>query len=128
MVDALRVAAVAIDRLWWKKLTEDSRNALHVWQGLVNGEWSLVDAFDNDGRRFLVARRNAHNRVESSALSHRERRVLALRARVFGVKTIAYELGVSTATVSRDLRTAMRKLGVTHSMDLVSLVTETRPS
>ena len=120
--EALRIAALAIDRARARMRREDPGAALEAWRALVNGEWSLVDSFDSDNRRFLVARRNPVHRASVPSLSQREREVIGLRARLHGIKLIAYELGVSPATVSRELRTGMRKLGMKHTLDLVSLL------
>ena len=119
---ALRIAAVAIDRARARTRREDPNAALEAWRARVHGEWSLVDSFDSDNRRFLVARRNPVHQANLPSLSRREREVLGLRARLHGVKLIAYELGVSPATVSRELRTGMRKLGMKRTIDLVSLL------
>ena len=54
--EQLRRAARAMDRARLRGTDEDE--ALELWQGLVAGRWSLVDRFDSDGRRFLVARRS----------------------------------------------------------------------
>jgi DNA-binding NarL/FixJ family response regulator len=53
------------------------------------------------------------------ALDARERAVLILRARANAVKVIAYELGMSPATVSRTLARAMHKLGLESMSDVV---------
>jgi hypothetical protein len=29
--------------------------ALQLWRALVDGRWSLVDSFETDGRRYVVA-------------------------------------------------------------------------
>ena len=31
--------------------------ALGVWQALARGRWSIVEQFDHEGRRYVVARR-----------------------------------------------------------------------
>jgi hypothetical protein len=50
-------AAKAIDRARSRARSNEDE-ALELWQGLVAGRWSLVEQFDSDGRRFLVARKN----------------------------------------------------------------------
>lgn len=56
--------------------------------------------------------------IDWSCLDARERRVIELRSRACAIKCIAFELGLSTASVSRALASAMQKLGVTSCMDL----------
>lgn len=36
----------------------DADTAMQAWEGLVRGRWSLVDRFDTDGKRFIVAIKN----------------------------------------------------------------------
>jgi hypothetical protein len=57
----------------------DPAQALDLWRGLVDGRWSLVDHFDERGRRFLVARRNDPEGPPVPGLSHRERQGSARR-------------------------------------------------
>jgi DNA-binding CsgD family transcriptional regulator len=121
-VEALRHAAVSIDRARGKMRRRDPDGALEAWRSLVEGEWSLVEVFESDGRRFMVARRNAPDAPRTPLLDHRERTVLGLRARAHGVKLIAYELGVSPSSVSRALSTASTKLGLQSMADIVRFV------
>jgi FixJ family two-component response regulator len=81
---------------------------LDLWQGLVAGRWSLVEQFDSDGRRFMVARRNDPQVTDPRALNMRERQVLAYVAIGHPAKLIGYALGVSPSSVSMTRRTAMR--------------------
>jgi DNA-binding CsgD family transcriptional regulator len=118
--DSLRSAAKAIDRARSKARSNDDE-ALDLWQGLVAGRWSLVDRFDNDGRRYLVARKNDPDVRDPRALTLRERQVLAYAAMGHPLKLIAYSLGLSLSTVSVNRRTAMRKLGLQHHADIVAL-------
>lgn len=118
--DALRRAATAMERARGRLRRDDPFRALESWRALVDGELSLVDVFENDGRRYLVARRNPPDGVGLGRISEREQRVLGLRVRGHGLKVIAYELGLSSASVSRALQSAMRKLGLRSISDLGS--------
>jgi len=80
-----------------------------MWTALIDGRLTLVDWFDDDGRRFLVARRN--QRV-AQRLSHVERTVVTSVARGRPQKLVAYELGLSAAGVSDALARAIAKLGL----------------
>ena len=97
--DALRTAARSVDRARGSLRRRDPEAALDLWQGLVSGRWSLIDHFDTDGRRLLLARENQPGGPAIAPLSLRERNVLALRAQGRSVKIIAYELGLGVSAV-----------------------------
>ena len=118
--ESLRRAARAIDRARSRARSNEDE-ALDLWQGLVAGRWSLVDRFDSDGRRYLVARKNDPDVRDPRALSLRESSVLAYTAMGHPLKLIAYSLGLSPSTVSVNRRTAMRKLGCRTHADIVAL-------
>jgi DNA-binding CsgD family transcriptional regulator len=122
---ALQRAAVAIDRARARMRREDPEGALGAWHALVEGEWSLVETFERDGRRYLVAHRNPPHAPRAARLTDRERHVLGLRARMHDIKVIAYELGVSQASVSRALTKGMRKLGFSSITELMGFVRPT---
>jgi DNA-binding CsgD family transcriptional regulator len=101
--------------------THDVGKALEIWKGLVAGRWSLVDHFDTDGKRFLLAMKNTPNVDKRADLTPRERRACALVAMGHRDKEVAYMLGISTASVSASLHRARRKLAVSSRAELVSL-------
>jgi DNA-binding CsgD family transcriptional regulator len=105
-----REAVKRIDRARGTLRRTDADGALSLWKGLVAGRWSLVDHFDTDSRRLLVARRNDPDIVEPRALTRRERQVVAYLAVGHSLKHIAYALGLAESTVSRARRSAMQKL------------------
>ncbi len=125
--EAFRRATKAIDRAR-SKARGNEDEALDLWQGLVAGRWSLIEQFDSDGRRFMVARRNEPQVADPRALNLRERQVLAYVAMGHPAKLIAYSLGVSQSSISTTRRTAMRKLGLQTTADVVRLFAEGRPS
>jgi hypothetical protein len=57
----------------------DPDQAIALWRALVAGRWSLVDLFDTDGRRYLIARCNppsvAETRPRLQGLTPRERQM-----------------------------------------------------
>jgi DNA-binding CsgD family transcriptional regulator len=118
---ALAHAVLAQDRARGNLRTADPDAALEAWKGLVAGRWSLLDHIDTDGKRFLVARKNDPDIREPAGLTPRERQVTASRARGLSLKLIAYDLGLSIATVSKGLQQAMAKLGVSSEADLPAL-------
>jgi DNA-binding CsgD family transcriptional regulator len=108
---ALRDAVVSIDRARTLHRRRPDA-ALADWQGLVDGTWTLLDHFENDGRRFVLARSNEPVGPQIDALSARERQVCAFACLGHSNKLIAYELGLATSTVGVLLSRAMAKLGV----------------
>jgi DNA-binding CsgD family transcriptional regulator len=113
-------AAKEIDRARGRLRRVDPQRALTLWKGLVSGRWSLVDEFDHDGRRFVVAKRNAITTRAWSALSEREAQILAYLAEGQAPKLIAYQLGLSTAAVAAALSRIMRKLSVSSRFELIT--------
>lgn len=118
--DALRAAARAVDRARARAVREPSEG-LRLWRALVDGRWSLVDQFDSDGRRLIVARRNDPELRRARALTRRERQVLAFLGQGHANKLIAYELGLPVSTVAGHLAAAARKLGVRTRVELARL-------
>ncbi len=109
---ALRDAVRAMERARGTLRKRDPEQALATWRGLVAGRWSLVDRFDSDGRRYLVARPNEPDAPDPRALTPRERQVAGFAALGQSNKLIAYELGISPSTVGVLLARAAKKLGV----------------
>ncbi|HSO32434.1 MAG TPA: helix-turn-helix transcriptional regulator [Labilithrix sp.] len=122
--DALRDAAVRIDRARSRSARDDAMKATELWPALVAKRWSLVDQFDRDGRRYLVARPNEPALPASSQLTAREAQVVAAAALGHSNKMIAYELSVSGSTVAACLSRAARKLGVSSRVELIRLVAQ----
>jgi|HubBroStandDraft_6_1064221.scaffolds.fasta_scaffold215161_2 DNA-binding CsgD family transcriptional regulator len=113
-------AAKEIDRARGRLRRVDPERALALWKGLVSGRWSLLDQFDSDGRRFVVAKCNAITSRAWSVLSEREAQIVACIAEGQAPKLIAYQLGLSTATVHADLSRIMRKLSVGSRLELIT--------
>jgi DNA-binding CsgD family transcriptional regulator len=108
--ESLQRAVVAYDRARGGLRRRDPDEAVAIWQALVAGRWSLVDHFDTDGRRFVVAHRNDGIPADGRALTLRERQVLAYAAIGHSNKQIAYDLGLATSTVGWHLTRARSKL------------------
>jgi DNA-binding CsgD family transcriptional regulator len=116
--EQLRAAAIAIDRVRCRASRDE---LLTVWEGLVGGRWSLVDHFDSDGRRFLVARRNDPPVQPHVALTFRERQIVALASCGHTDKYIAYALGIGRSSVATHIAAARSKLGCGSRVELVRL-------
>jgi DNA-binding CsgD family transcriptional regulator len=108
--ERLRTAALAADRARGPLRHKDPDEALQIWRGLVAGQWSLVDWFDTDGRRYVIAHENAPLASDPRALTERERQVAGFAALGHSNKVIAYELGLSPSTVGVLLARAKKKL------------------
>jgi DNA-binding CsgD family transcriptional regulator len=119
---ALRNAARRIDRARGSLRRSDPEAALDLWHGLVSGRWSLIDHFDTDGRRYLVARENDPEVPDPRALDRRERQVLGYAVLGAPVKHIAYALGLDPSSVSRARRSAVKKLGQKTLADVLALM------
>jgi DNA-binding NarL/FixJ family response regulator len=117
--EALRRAAIAVDRARARMLRGGADGeTLAEWHALVEGRWSLLDRFESDGRRFLVARRNSPGTTPTPLLDEHERAVLGYRAAGHPLKLIAYEMGFSVPWASRTLKSAMDKLGLRSPAEL----------
>ena len=99
---------------------DDADKALEVWKGLVAGRWSLVDHFDTDGKRLLLAIKNSATVDKRADLTARERRVCALVAMGHRDKEIAYMLGLTLASITASMHRARRKLGVRSRTELAN--------
>ncbi len=115
----LREAAVAVDHARGKMRETDPEKALEIWKALVRGRWSMVDGFDSDGRRFVLALPNSPHVIDPRGLTERESQVVAYAVLGQTNKMIAYRLGLSSSRVSMLLRSAMRKLNVQTRSQLV---------
>ena len=115
----IREAAVRIDKARGRLRSSDPEQALTIWEGLVRGRWSLVDWFDTDGRRYLLAKPNAPKLGDPRGLSLREHQVATYAARGESSKLIGYRFGISQSQVSKLLGGVMRKLGARNRAQLV---------
>ena len=120
--ELLRAAAREIDHTPRILRHADAERALGLWEGLLRGRWTLVDWFDADGRRFIIARQNPPHQGYPRGLTKREREVALSAALGESSKATGYHLGISPSRVSALLKAAMRKLGVRTKAQLVVMV------
>lgn len=116
--EVLRDAVVAVERARTERARRDQDAAISGWKALVAGRWTLVDRFERDGRRYVLARPN-DPRPPVSQLTHRERQVVAAAGLGHSNKLIAYELGLAPSSVATLLARARAKLGLESRVDLV---------
>jgi DNA-binding CsgD family transcriptional regulator len=111
-VHIVRDAAVAIDRATRQLRLRDAAEALRLWEALGDGRLVVVDEFERDGRRYVIARARPGVTAPppDAALTKREREVATYAALGHANKLIAYQLGVSVSTVATHLMAAARKL------------------
>jgi DNA-binding CsgD family transcriptional regulator len=110
--DKIRNAALAIDSA--RSATNRSRgfSALDGWHPLMAARWTLVEQFESDGRRYIVACENQVEAPGFHTLTDRERQIVVHAAFGMTNKEIAYTLGVSHTTVRVLMARAARRLGV----------------
>ena len=124
---SIRRAAQYVDKARGPLRREDPEEALRLWEGLVRGKWTLVDWFDSDGRRFILARPNAPRVHDPRGLTEREAQVVTYAGAGDSSKLIGYRLGLSQSYVSRLLNDAMHKLGVRTQAQLVEKLRAIQP-
>ncbi len=116
----LGVAVRRLDRARGRMRKSDPEGAIDEWKVLVRARWSLVDQFESDGKRWIVAYSNAPKTTGPDSFTEREREVVALTLVGRSPKLIAYELGLSSSTVRVHLANASRKLGARTREELVT--------
>jgi DNA-binding CsgD family transcriptional regulator len=119
---SLHDAVKAIDRARSKLRKDDPQEAVDIWQGLVSGTWTLVEHFESDGRRYLLALKNTPETQNPKALTERERQAVHYATLGHSTKETAYALGISDDTVAVHLWSAMKKLGVDSRVELLKLM------
>lgn len=108
--DALSQAAAQLEQARNPADAESRAGELRSLRGLISARWEIVDSFERDGKRYVVALRHAEDRDVRCELSPREWAVLAAAARGQHNKLIAFELGLAPSTVRVLMFRAMRKL------------------
>jgi DNA-binding CsgD family transcriptional regulator len=112
-------AVQARERARGKLRRVDPDLAIAEWKGLVAARWTLVDQFDSDGRRYLLARKNDPETSGLGSLTERERCAVGYAAQGYTNKVIAYEMGIAASTVSVLLLRAARRLGAGSRAELI---------
>ncbi len=118
-ITALKEAAKAMQRARGSSRHSDPPGAVEAWRALVSGRWTLLDHFDHDGKRYVVAVRNDPVVPAFAELSPREAQVVAYAAQGHSNKLIAYELGIAPSTVAMHLSTAGGKLNAKSRVELI---------
>ena len=118
--ETLREAVRRIDRIRTRQGRSDSDAAMEAWEGLVDGRWSLVDHFDTDRRRFVIAIKNDPTYPDPRGLTMRERQVAEFVGLGHSSKEISYTLGVSQSAVTNCTARVQHKLGLNSLAELAA--------
>lgn len=101
----------------------DPLEGLEAYRALVDARWTLVDACERNGTRYVVARENQAALRGLGALTDRERQVAVYVSLGRTTKEIAYALGIASSTVRVLLSRAISRLRVRSRDQLVRKVT-----
>jgi DNA-binding NarL/FixJ family response regulator len=123
----LRRAVQRIERARTRAGRLDVSESLAAWQALVEGRWSLVDYFDSDGKRFVLALKNDPEHPDPRGLTHQQRQSAEFLGLGQSTKAIAYTLGISDAAVSKHLTAARLKLGLRSRAELAGFFAPSGP-
>ncbi|HEX2734157.1 MAG TPA: helix-turn-helix transcriptional regulator [Polyangiaceae bacterium] len=118
---ALRQSVLRMEAARGRLREQHVEQAIEGWQPLTDARWSLIDQFESDGRRYVVAVENALAPKAPDGLALREQQVVAAAASGRTTKLIAYELGLNASTVRVLLSRAARKLDLRSRAELVAL-------
>jgi DNA-binding CsgD family transcriptional regulator len=100
----------------------DQAAAVALWRAMVQGEWTLVDRFDSDGKHMVLAVRNRPGLSQFGVLTLRESQVARYASCGLSLKAICYELGLSSPSVHEHLKSALRKLRLKSRAELVAVL------
>jgi len=115
--ERIRTAAAAIDAA--RSSRPPGLAALEQWHPLTSARWTLVDSFEEDGRKYVVARENQAHAEGFATLTDRERQIVLHAALGLSNKQIAYTLGISETTVRVLMARAANRLGVRTRRELL---------
>jgi DNA-binding CsgD family transcriptional regulator len=117
--ERIRSAAAAIDSLRTKERRQRGAEAIESWHPLTGARWTLLESFEENGRRYMVARENQSNLEPFAMLTDRERQVVVHAGLGMSTRQIAYSLGISEATVRVLMSRAATRLGVRTRRELM---------
>ncbi|HWL85595.1 MAG TPA: helix-turn-helix transcriptional regulator [Polyangiaceae bacterium] len=120
-LEQLRRSVLDLEATRGSQNEEDAAISLRTRKGLIEGRWSLIDRFESDGKRFIVAKENAPTPPEIPVLTLREQQILGYAALGHENKVIAYDLGIAHATVRVLMARAASKLHAQSRAELISM-------
>lgn len=99
-----------------------------AWEHFTSGCWSPIDSFEHEGVLYVIAQRVPQELNGSKALTLRDQAVLNKIAEGVSNKCIAYEVGLSQATISMVKAQIHEKLNVRSNAELARLLWVLRSS
>jgi DNA-binding CsgD family transcriptional regulator len=117
--DQIRASVAEIASARKRRGRQDGIRALDAWHPLTAARWTLVDSFESDGKRYIVARENQAEAPNLRTFTDRERQIVVYAALGQTNKQIAYMLGISASTVRVLLARAARRLGMRTRRELL---------
>jgi len=122
-IERLTRATRGIDQARCRRGRGDGLRALQSWQAQVGDGWTLVDSFERDGRRYVLAVQAQPTTPGFHLLSVREREVVRQALLGRDNKVIAYELGLAQSTVRVLIARAAVKVGARSRRELLQEAT-----
>ncbi len=122
--------ALELETAHVKSKRREGLRALDLWRPLSTARWTLVESFEENGRRYIVARENQAEARSFSDLTDRERQIVVHASLGMSNKQIAFALGISDATVRVLMARAAKRFGVRSRKELLShpIMNESRSS
>lgn len=119
VIEKLTHTSRAMDAARTRRGRADALRAVQAWRAQVGDDWTLVDSFERDGRRYILAVENREPAPGFHLLSVREREVIRQALLGRDNKAIAYEMGLAQSTVRVLMARAAVKVGARSRRDLL---------
>lgn len=126
--ERLRTAVVGRERARSSLRLRAPDVAVDLFDGIVEGRYTVADRFDSDGRRYLVAYENPSEIAVLRALTQREREILRRVVDGEPLKRIAADLDLTQSAVSAYLAAARKKTGLRTRQEMVRWFSSTQES
>jgi len=112
--------ALELEAAHVKRKRREGIRVLDLWRPISTARWTLVESFEENGRRYIVARQNQAEARSFSDLTDRERQIVVHASLGMSNKQIAVALGISDATVRVLMARAAKRFGVRSRKELLS--------
>jgi DNA-binding CsgD family transcriptional regulator len=116
----VRAAPTIVDAPRTRSKRVGAASALDFSHPSAKTRLTLVHTFEESGRRYIVARENDAHSLGVAALTGREREIVEQATSGFSNKQIAYNLGISNATVRVLMARAAGRIGVRTRRELLA--------
>jgi DNA-binding CsgD family transcriptional regulator len=105
----------------------DSSGAARSVSPAVSAKWTVLETFDSDGTRYIVAREDRPRPKSLADIPAAERSVLECAMRGLATKEIAHVLAISDATVRVLLMRSARRCRLLGRRDLIAWALQGQP-